>query len=256
MKCIALSSGVPARRPVRALALTLGLALSATVAEPVHAARKPQSTAVQRADFGRAKPSVLAREVADGVIASGDHGGAHFILLDKKDARVYVFSPQGRLLAHAPALLGHAKGDHTVPGIGNKPIAQITPEQRTTPAGRFVAEMGRSSTRGEDVVWVDYDSAVSMHRVIRGTPDERRAQRLASATPADNRISYGCINLPKPFYEKWVGGVVSKGRTIVYVLPEVWNPRQVFPFLNGVTRAAYRHEAGPPPHGSMPAIGQ
>ena len=226
------------------------------MAQPVHAAASKTNLAAPHADFGRAKPSALVREVADGVVASGDHGGAHFILLDKVNAQVYVFSPRGHLLAHAPALLGYAKGDHTVPGIGSKAIADITPEQRTTPAGRFVAEMGRSSTRGEDVVWVDYDAAVSMHRIIRGTPKERRAQRLASPTPRDNRISYGCINLPKAFYEKWVGGIVSKRRTIVYVLPEVWNPRQVFPFLNGMTRATYRHEAGPPSQGSMPIIGQ
>jgi hypothetical protein len=206
-------------------------------------------------ESGQALPSPLVREVAHAVVASGDHGGAHFIVLDKVNAHVFVFSPQGRLLADAPALLGLAKGDYTVPGIGNKPLSEVTPEQRTTPAGRFVAEMGRSSTRGEDVVWVDYDAAVSMHRIIRGTPQERRAQRLASPTPADNRISYGCINLPKVFYEKWVAGIVSKGPTVIYVLPEVWNPRQVFPFLNGTTTAAYRHEAGPPSQGPMPVIG-
>ncbi len=251
----AMASTSPRQGTAR-LVLALGLAFAVPGMTQAHAAvhAKTAST-VPRAEFGRIQPSDLVRQVADAVVASGDNGGAHFILLDKVNAHVYVFSPQGRLLAHAPALLGYAKGDHTVPGIGSKPIAEITPEQRTTPAGRFVAEMGESATRGEDVVWVDYDSAVSMHRIIRGTPQERRAQRLASPTPSDNRISYGCINLPKDFYEKWVGGVVSKGRTIVYVLPEVWNPRQVFPFLNGATRTAYRHEAGPPLEGPMPVIG-
>lgn len=257
MTGVASSSACRARQRAAALALALGLAVAGPGIAPAHAAAKSKSqTSLQHADFVGTKPSALVRQVADGVVASGDHGGAHFILLDKANARVYVFNPQGRLLAHAPALLGYARGDHTVPGIGTKPIAEITPDQRTTPAGRFIAEMGTSSTRGEDVVWVDYDSAVSMHRIIRGKPEERRAQRMASRTAGDNRISYGCINLPKDFYEKWVGGVVSRGRTIVYVLPEVWNPRQVFPFLNGMTRTAHQHAAGPPPEGPMPVIGQ
>ena len=41
----------------------------------------------------------------------------------------------------------------------------MLPEERTTPAGRFVAERGQN-LRGEDVVWIDYDAAVLMHRVI------------------------------------------------------------------------------------------
>jgi hypothetical protein len=34
------------------------------------------------------------------------------------------------------------------------------------------------------------------------TPAERRAERLASPTAADNRISYGCINLPPDFFDQ------------------------------------------------------
>lgn len=53
------------------------------------------------------------------------------------------------------------------------------------------------STRGEDVVWVDYDAAVSMHRVLNV---KERLAALASPTNADNRMSVGCINLPPQFY--------------------------------------------------------
>ncbi len=222
------------------------------------------AAAAGHADFGHVRASPAAVELANGIVASGDNAGAHFILLDKVNARVYVFEPNGHLRASAPALLGVARGDDTVPGIGDKKIADIKPEERTTPAGRFVAEFGRSSTRGEDVVWVDYDAAVSMHRVINTNPKERRLQRLASPTARDNRISYGCINLPKAFYEQWVGPMVARSRTIVYVLPEVRPLHQVFAFLDSHAqqRAARQAapgralRAGPPEGAAMPFIDQ
>jgi hypothetical protein len=65
-------------------------------------------------------------------------------------------------------LLGGARGD-TVPGIGALQIADVLPEERTTPAGRFVGERGHNA-RGEDVVWVDYDAAVSMRLVLTLNP--------------------------------------------------------------------------------------
>ncbi len=99
-------------------------------------------------------------------------------------------------MGNAPVLLGVARGDHTVPGIGDKKLSEIKSEERTTPAGRFVAEVG-TNARGEDVVWVDYDSAVSMHRVLTTNAKEQRARRLQTPTPNDNRVSYGCINVPE-----------------------------------------------------------
>jgi hypothetical protein len=116
-------------------------------------------------------------------------------------------------------LLGLAKGDHSVPGIGNKTISQIRPDERTTPAGRFEAVMGFNH-KGKQTLWLDYEQALSMHAVIKGTPLERRAQRLASPTPLDNRISYGCINVPVPFFQEVIQSNFSGNGGIVYVLPE------------------------------------
>jgi hypothetical protein len=103
----------------------------------------------------------------------------------------------------------------------------VLPEERTTPAGRFVAEPGVNAN-GEDIVWVDYDAAVSMHRVRPNVKKERRLQRLASATPVDNRISFGCINLPVAFYETVLSPTVQKHGAIVYVLPEVQSVQALF----------------------------
>jgi len=247
-----------------AASLVVGLGCVASQAAvapspPVHAATG------RHAEFGAAHASRDTIAVANAIVASGDNEGAPFIILDKINAHVFVFEASGRLRAAAPALLGYAKGDDTVPGIGDKKIADIKAEERTTPAGRFVAEFGRSSSRGEDVVWVDYDAAVSMHRVVTSNPKEHRLQRLATPTAKDNRISYGCINLPKAFYETYVGPLVAHTRTIVYVLPETRPARQVFAFMDAKNNTRSRGanpsavakamRAGPP-GGSMPVIDQ
>lgn len=183
--------------------------------------------AVRLADFGDTSPSPEARHVADWVADSRDNANAEFIIVDKRDARVYVFDVDARLRGSSPVLLGAAFGDESVPGIGTRPIAEVRPEERTTPAGRFVAERGRN-LHGEDVVWVDYDAAVSMHRVRATKPAEMRLERLDTPTVDDNRISYGCINVPVAFYEAYVSSTVETQRAIVYVLPEVKSVQQVF----------------------------
>jgi hypothetical protein len=182
---------------------------------------------LKRADFEREPASPEARHVADWVVDSGDNGGMPFAIVDKADARVFVFDPTGRLRGAAPALLGLAYGDHTVPGIGNRQLSKILPEERTTPAGRFVAALDRN-LHGHEILWVDYDSAISLHPVITTNSRERRAQRLATPTPLDNRISFGCINVPVAFYQNVVSPAFSGTNGIVYVLPETRSAREVF----------------------------
>jgi hypothetical protein len=168
------------------------------------------------------------RTVADWVAASHDNGAAPFLIVDKRNATVFVFDAQGRNVAVSPVLLGAARGDDSVPGIGERKISEIQPHERTTPAGRFVAEPGRN-VQGEDIVWIDYDAAVSMHRVRANNPRERRLERLATPTAADNRISYGCINVPAAFFDAHVSPIFAAGKqAIVYVLPEVRSLRDVF----------------------------
>ena len=157
-----------------------------------------------------------------------DNQGLPYVIVDKVQARVFVFDERGALVAATPALLGLAKGDHSVPGIGDRPLAQIRPEERTTPAGRFVAEAGRNAT-GEHVLWIDYDAALSLHR-LRGNARERQNQRLQSATPKDNRTSYGCVTVPVQFYEQIIKTTFAGGKGIVYILPETKPWQQVFDF--------------------------
>ena len=182
-----------------------------------------------RADFGLTRPSGEARQLANAILLSRDHAGQAFIIVDKRDAMVFVFTANGILRGASTVLLGSARGDDSVADIGLRPINQVRPEERTTPAGRFVAERG-TNTAGEDIVWVDYDAAVSMHRVRTTNPKERRLERLASPTADDNRISYGCINVPVDFFDAIVAPTFASTTAMVYVLPEVKPVQQVFSF--------------------------
>jgi hypothetical protein len=233
-----------AQRGVLAGLALLALALAPGVS-PEHPPTSPTigeaARALRFADFGVHPASAEARHVADWIADSGDNAGADFILLDKRQAMLYVFDAEARLRDASPVLLGAARGDASTPGIGTRAIAEVQPHERTTPAGRFVAERGRN-TLGEDVVWVDYDAAVSIHRVRATQPSERRLQRLASETIDDNRISYGCINVPVAFYETFVGPTVAQHRTIVYVLPETSPAQQLFGSYDVAARHTFRSD--------------
>jgi hypothetical protein len=181
----------------------------------------------KRANFELERASHDARHVADWIVDSGDNRSMPFAIVDKTDARVFVFDAGGRLRGAAAALLGLARGDDAVPGIGNRAMSSIRPGERTTPAGRFVAALDRN-VHGKEILWVDYDTAISMHPVITSNPVERRAQRLATPTPLDNRISYGCINVPAKFFENVVHPAFAGTNGIVYVLPETRPARAVF----------------------------
>ncbi len=199
-----------------------GSAYDAVLASP-----EPTVKQARFADVRGEDVSNELRFIADWVADSDDAGGGPFVIIDKKGAKVYVFDRHANLSGVSPVLLGIAAGDDTVPGVGLRPLSQIQPEERTTPAGRFVGERGHNA-RGEDVVWVDYDAAVSMHRVLTTSPVQRRLERLASPSTDDNRISYGCINVPIAFYEQFIRPTFAEERAIIYVLPDQKPLNQVF----------------------------
>ncbi len=206
--------------------LTALLLCCASVSTGVSAAPVTAGVADSGNRFGAEPASPDASHVADWVVASGDNQGLPFVIIDKRAAKVFVFRSDGQLRGAAPALLGLAIGDHTVPGIGTRAMSTIRPDERTTPAGRFVAGLGRDLST--DVLWIDYDAAISLHRVITGNPKDRRLERLTSATVADNRISFGCVNVPAKFFDDVVLPAFRGTTGIVYVLPEVRSLSEVF----------------------------
>ena len=166
-------------------------------------------------------------ELAGWVVATGDSEGYPFAIMDKAAAQVLVFEGDGRLRGAAPALFGSATGDHTAPGIGGLALREIPGRDRTTPAGRFVGGFGPSRDAGR-VLWVDYDSAVSIHPTATGVPAERREERLASPAPDDNRVTHGCINVAPGFYEQVVRPTFEPGG-VFYILPDVAPLEETFP---------------------------
>jgi hypothetical protein len=177
-----------------------------------------------------ARLSADAQRLLRWVQQSSDNAGAPFIIIDKRRAHAWVFDALAQPLRSSAVLLGYARGDDSVEGIGERPLREVRPFERTTPAGRFVLEPG-TNLNGEDILWVDYAAAVSMHRVRTGNAQERRLQRLASPTASDNRISFGCINLPADFYDRVVSPLFTLQRGLVYVLPESRTLARQFPQL-------------------------
>jgi hypothetical protein len=198
---------------------------------PAPSAPSPPSGQPKRADFLGEAASTDARRVADWAVSSGDNGGRPFVVIDKIRAKVFVFDSDGRLRGATLALLGRARGDDTTPGIGSRKLKSIRPEERTTPAGRFVAVMGHDLER--DILWIDYGAAISLHRVVTGDPGDHRLGRLATTSTLDKRISYGCVNVPARFFEDVVLKAFAGTTGIVYILPETKKIEDVFPVSDG-----------------------
>lgn len=193
-------------------------------------------------------PSPIVDHLAGWVVASDDNHGLPYIVIDKVTATVSAYDRHGNLKGETPALLGLAQGDDSVTGIGDREMMKIHPQERTTPAGRFVASFGMSRGKGR-VLWVDYSSAISLHPVITTNKSERRLQRLKSPTPDDNRISYGCINVAPAFYQNVVRKLFRKGG-LVYVLPDTKSLDEVFPSFAVQARA----EGWTAPHAADAAL--
>ncbi|MES2757372.1 MAG: hypothetical protein V4693_08345 [Pseudomonadota bacterium] len=227
------------RKYGRAMLLVVAAGL---IAQQAAAAGEPAGSptahhATARLSLERENPSENTRLMAQWIVESGDSKGMPFVIVDKVDARVFVFQPDGSLSGATPALLGLAKGDDSIPGIGTRKMSSILPEERTTPAGRYVASLGRN-LQGKGILWVDYEAAFSLHPVVTSNAKESRAQRLATPTVLDNRISYGCINVPAKFYSGVVNPAFMQSSGVVYVLPETRPLQAVFAGF-GVTPRAH-----------------
>lgn len=168
--------------------------------------------------------------MADWIASTGDNGGRPYIIVDKVNARLFLFDGGGSVRASVPTLIGAARGDDSVPGIGTRRLAAIRPAERTTPAGRFDATLGHDSS-GEDLLWVDYDTAIALHRASDRKPGhsaKSRVARLESAGIADNRASYGCIGVTTAFFDGFIRPAFQAAGGMVYVLPETRTAKAEF----------------------------
>jgi hypothetical protein len=227
-------NGVPMSARRRLTLATLGLlCLAVLAARPVYASESSPAAgspppATRLADFLGESVSDDARETANWVIRSGDNRGRPFIIVDKKSTKVFVFDRRANLKGATIALLGLAVGDESAPGVGDRPLSQIPPEERTTPAGRFVASFGLNLL-GQDILWVDYDAALALHRVLDAGSSQYRLERLAPRSGLSRRVTFGCINVPVKFYEEVVQSEFQGTVGVVYILPETKPVHEVFP---------------------------
>jgi hypothetical protein len=177
-------------------------------------------------------PSEAVSTLLRWVTASGDNNALPFIIVDKLGAKVSMFDATGKLLGSAPALVGIGRGDDATPGMGTVRMGKIPVEQRTTPAGRFVARFGPAKGH-PPVLWVDYANAIAIHPVVTTNKKEQRLERIKSADADDHRISFGCINVPARFFARTIKPQFKskKSSSVVYVLPDTKSLTDVFPAI-------------------------
>jgi hypothetical protein len=222
-----------------AVAIAAAIGMSAPVAAMAPAAKthatakshkqaKPAEPPQAQPDDPPTPKSDAATLVAQWIAASGDNGEFPYIIIDKQAARLFLFDADGQQIGDAPVLVGIAVGDDSSPGVGAKKLADIGTAEKTTPAGRFFARFGRAVGH-EHVLWVDYHDSVALHAVVTTNRKERRLERLNSPEVDDNRITFGCINVPTKFYLKDVRPLFQKGGGVVYILPDVKPLEDVFP---------------------------
>ena len=184
-------------------------------------------SAIPSADFLAETASTDAHYAADWVVRNADNRQAPFAIVDKREARLYVFGADGRLKGASTILLGSATGDDAVADIARRSPSSLAPGERTTPAGRYGSEPGHN-LQGEDIVWIDYDASLAIHRLRPSPAAERRAERIESASPGFKRISFGCVVVPVAFYEEVVLPLLGRQRGVVYVLPEMRAVHEMF----------------------------
>lgn len=213
LQCIAALLAIGAATPTPAFPRAMATAASA-VAPPT------------RSGFDGIRLSTDALGVQAWVARSDDARGRPYAIVDKVNARVFVFDAQARPVGTSAVLVGLARGDDSVPGIGSRSLASIGSHERSTPAGRFEANLDQGPD-GEPIMWIDYDGALALHPMPTGSPAEHRSRRLSSPDPRQRRITYGCINVPAAFFHDVVEKTFSNGG-VVYVLPETRSLESAF----------------------------
>lgn len=178
-------------------------------------------------------------DIAGWVIAAEDNRGLPFAIVDKHAAQILVFGSDGKLKGMAPVLLGSAMGDDSAEGVGDRELKDIPKEDRTTPAGRFLAGYG-PAYGGERVLWVDYATAISIHAIpaTKVSKAEKRTQRITSPKVDDNRITHGCINVSPTFYKKVVAPLFKKEGGVFYVLPDTISVQEALPSFGAQQQVA------------------
>ena len=218
-------------------AALIGFGLFFDHAATVGASRDDPAAALH-GDLARVRASPDVEHVAQWAVDSHDHAGLPFVVVDKVKARLFAFDAAGRLTGSAPVLLGASRGDG--------PAAAAA-----TPAGRFVAATWLSA-RGDGIVWINADAALSLHGIPSGVSPGRGVQRLASDDVEDKRISDGSLHVAGQFYRDYLSPLKGQA-SIAYVLPEVLPVRDVFSSDSSNARFNFAQSPHPQAAGRKPS---
>ena len=174
------------------------------------------------------RPSGIAQQLAEWVAATDDNGDLPFIVVDKLGARIFAFDVGGEFLGSAPVLVGLARGDQL---SARNWQPQALPDQpgRAHHPGRpvrgWIWQLGRP--------WHDALGRPPRRDLV--APGDKREPRRASPSahqvvdPGEHRISYGCINVPKTYYDDVVLTALAGGNALVYILPDTKAIGDIFP---------------------------
>lgn len=118
--------------------------------------------------------------------------GESLIVADKTSGKIYVYDEGLKRVEYAPALYGRSLAN-SISDINSAPV---------TPSGEFRTRKVYSTQLGESITtFIEGETSIlAIHPVWLKSPKQRRLERLASDDAADNRITNGCINVPKKFY--------------------------------------------------------
>lgn len=155
--------------------------------------------------------------------AALEGNNSSYIIADKDSACMYLLDKNNKLIAKFPAIFGAAKGealntanpDDSVPGKG-----------ATTPAGTYY--MGKDSLDAATIkefhgrVFDIYGSGDLSFHEPWSEEYKKRMAALNTPTVADNRISWGCINISRENYEKFVAPYFAE-KSRMYILPDNGN---------------------------------
>jgi hypothetical protein len=238
-----------ATKPATPLDLTLPAPVAATPAAPTGPAQPTAATATPAPADPLHAASMEVKEVVNWITGSGDNTRLPFLVIDKPNARVFAFDPAGQFQGDAPVLLGMGVGDRML--APSATMSQMPPHTRITPAGRFVSKLAKDA-KGKELLVLDYKAAFSLHPVVKGKPHERRAERLGSVTPTDNRISFGCINVPVPFYNTVISPAFTGTHGLVYILPETSQASAMFRYQPAGSSPVGALASGPVPAAPAP----
>lgn len=162
----------------------------------------------------------------------------NYLIVDKTQTLMYVIGGDGKMISKFPVLLGATKGELT--NLAD-PDSNTAGEYATTPAGKYTLSRKGLSVTEEDLKLYD-GKIISMNgghglaiHITYPLEIASRTKALESQTPNDNRISWGCINISKEMWIKYIQDNF-KGTESIFVTTDFPNENILNPETGRIER--------------------